>query len=156
MRPVSLATRLGPAIVVALAWAGLAPASAASSAVPLPVVTTVTVAPREIVDRAIVSGTLVPRDEVLVAAEVDGLRIVEVLAEEGDRVEKGQVLARLSREMLDTQLAQNRATIARAEAAIAQGRDGIEQADAAAQEAALSLARAQALLKTGNSTEATI
>lgn len=154
--PLRARLRILPAIVVVVAQAGLAPAFAASDAVPLPVVTTVTVAPREIVEHAIVSGTLVARDEVLVAPELDGLRITDVLVEEGDRVEKGQVLARLSREMLDTQLAQNTATMARAWAAIAQGQDGIEQADAAAQEATLSLGRAQTLLKTGNSTEATI
>ena len=119
-------------------------------------VSVVAVAPREIVEQAMISGTLVPRDEVLVAPEIDGLRITEVLVEEGDHVEKGQVLARLSREMLDTQIAQNTATVARAEAAIAQGRDGIDQADAAAQEAAQSLTRAQTLIKSGNSTEATL
>ncbi len=160
MRRLSLATGLQAlsVLVATVAWAGLTPALAASDAdaVPLPVVTTVTVAPREIVDHVVVSGTLVARDEVLVAPELDGLRITDVLVEEGDKVTKGQVLARLSREMLDTQLAQNAATIARAQAAIAQGRDGIEQADAAAQEATLSLARAQTLLKTGNATEATI
>ena len=158
MRLVSLAANPRALSVLAamFAWGGLAPAFAAADSVPLPVVTTVTVAPREIVDHAIVSGTLVARDEAMVAPEIDGLRITDVLVEEGDHVDKGQVLARLSREMLDTQLAQNTATIAHAQAAIAQGQDGIEQADAAAQEATLSLARAQTLLKTGNSTEATI
>ena len=129
---------------------------AASDSVPIPVVTVVEVAPREIVDRAVISGTLVPRDEVLVAPEIDGLRITDVLVEEGDQVEKGQVLARLSREMLDTQIAQNTATITRAEATIAQGRDGIDQADASAQEATLALNRAKTLIQSGNSTEATL
>lgn len=142
--------------LVALSGPGKLPAHAAGIAVPLPVVTVVEVAPREIIDRAVISGTLVPRDEVLVAPELDGLRITEVLVEEGDSVAKGQVLARLSREMLDIQIAQNAATVARAEAAIAQGRDGIDQADAAAQEAALALNRAQTLMKSGNATEATL
>ena len=132
-----------------------APAQALES-VPLPVVSVVTVAPREIVDRAIISGTLVPRDEVLVAPELDGLRLTDVLVEEGDHVEKGQVLARLNREMLDTQVAQNKASIARAEAAIDQEHAGIDQAEAAQQEASLSLTRAQTLMKSGNFTEATL
>ena len=144
------------AMVAAALLGGVSSAFAATDAVPLPVVTTVTVAPREIVEQAIISGTLVARDEVLVAPEIDGLRIVEVLVEEGDRVEKGQVLARLSREMLDTQVAQNTATIARAEAAIAQGRDGIDQADASAQESTLALNRARTLSQSGNFTEATL
>ncbi len=58
--------------------------------------------------------------------------------------------------MLDTQIAQNTATIARAAAAIAQGRDGIDQADASAQEATLALNRAKTLSQSGNSTEATL
>ena len=134
----------------------LAAPTRAADSVPLPVVTVVSVAPREIVDRAVISGTLVPRDEVLVAPELDGLRLTDVLVEEGDHVEKGQVLARLNREMLDTQVAQNKASVARAEAAIDQEHAGIDQAAAAQQEASLSLTRAQTLMKSGNFTEATL
>ena len=143
------------ALVVAPTLAPV-PAGAAPDPVSIPVVSVVEVASREIVEHAMVSGTLVARDEVLVAPEIDGLRVTELLVEEGDRVTKGQILARLSREMLDTQIAQNAATIARAVAAIAQGRDGIEQADAAAQEATLALNRAKTLSLSGNSTEAAL
>ena len=73
----------------------------------LPAVSVVPAERREIVERAIVTGTLVPRDEILVAPEVEGLRIVELAAEEGDRVERGAVLARLSLEMIATQEAAN-------------------------------------------------
>ena len=70
----------------------------------------VTVSPavkREFVDRLFVSGTLVAREEAQVAARIDGLTIVEVDAEDGDRVKAGQVLARLDRSQLDAMLAQN-------------------------------------------------
>jgi RND family efflux transporter MFP subunit len=147
---------LGIFAFAALPLIALEPAWAAPDSVPIPVVSVVEVAPREIVDRAVISGTLVARDEVLVAPEIDGLRVTDVLVEEGDRVEKGQILARLSREMLDTQIAQNTATIARAQAAIAQGHDGIDQADASAQEAMLALNRAKTLIQSGNFTEATL
>ncbi len=50
-------------------------------------------------------------------------------------MKQGQVLARLSRDMLETQLAQNAATRTRAEAAIAQARSTIVQAEAAQVEA---------------------
>ncbi len=46
---------------------------------------TVTVTPAmrgPVVETAMVTGTLVPRSEVLVGPEVEGLRIVELLAEE--------------------------------------------------------------------------
>lgn len=154
MKRLSLAA--GLIALVALPVMAARPARAAADTVPVPVVTVVEVAPREIVEHAIISGTLVARDEVLVAPELDGLRITDVLVEEGDHVDKGQVLARLSREMLDTQVAQNTATIARAEASIAQGRDAIDQADASAQEATLALNRAKSLAQSGNSTEATL
>ncbi len=149
--------RGGPALLAlaALLLTGTAPALAQGS-IAVPVVTVVTASTREIVDRVPVSGTLVPRDEVLVSPELDGLRITDVLVEEGDHVSKDQVLARLSREMLDTQAAQNEAALARDTAAIEQSRSAIDQAEAAADEARQALNRAQILSKSGNATEATL
>ncbi|HYA73021.1 MAG TPA: efflux RND transporter periplasmic adaptor subunit [Roseiarcus sp.] len=95
-----------------------------------PTVTVATAAQREFVDRLFVSGTLVAREEALVAARVDGLAIVELDAEDGDAVAAGQVLARLDRSQLDAQLAQNDAATARADAAIAQAQSQIEQFEA--------------------------
>src|SRR5215207_1159575 len=69
-----------------------------------PTVTVTRAAEREVVERAIVTGTLIPRQEVLVAPEIEGLRVTEVLVEEGDSVAQGQVLARLSRDLLETTL----------------------------------------------------
>jgi HlyD family secretion protein len=117
-------------------------------------VTVIRAVEREVVERAVVTGTLIPREEVLVAPEIEGLRITEILVEEGDEVAKGQVLARLSRDMLDTNLAQNAAAIARADAAIAQAQSQIIQAEAAQVEAAQALERARALMRSGNATEA--
>ena len=77
-----------------------APAAAAVDqprAVEPPAVTVVPAVKREFVDRLFVSGTLVAREEAQVAARIDGLTIVEVDAEDGDRVKEGQVLARLDR-----------------------------------------------------------
>jgi HlyD family secretion protein len=122
----------------------------------LPAVSVVPAERRELVERAIVTGTLVPRDEILVAPEVEGLRIVGLAAEEGDRVEKGAVLARLSREMIETQEAANEAASAKAEAAILQARSQIVQAEAVQTEARQALERARALVQTGNATAVTL
>ncbi len=122
----------------------------------LPAVSVVPAERREIVERAVVTGTLVPRDEILVAPEVEGLRIVALLVEEGDRVERGAVLARLSLEMIETQEAANLAATAKAQAAIVQARSQIVQAEAAQVEAQKALERAQALVKTGNATAVTL
>ena len=92
-----------------------------------PTVTVTAAVRREFVDRLFVSGTLVAREEALVAARVDGLAIEELDAEDGDAVTAGQVLARLDRSQLDAQLAQNDAATARADAAIAQAQSQIEQ-----------------------------
>jgi multidrug efflux pump subunit AcrA (membrane-fusion protein) len=63
-------------------------------AVGLPV-TVVRVGPMQFVDTVLATGSLVQREEILVGPEVEGLRITEVLADEGMRVKKGDVLARL-------------------------------------------------------------
>lgn len=146
----SLAT-LVAAPLASPAWsADAAPAPAILS---VPAVTVAQAARREMIDRVVVSGTLTARDEVLVSAEIDGLRVTELLADEGDVVKSGQVLARLSRDTLNTQLAQNDAAMARAEAGIAQARSQIAQAEASQVEAQAALGRAQALLKSGNVTQ---
>jgi HlyD family secretion protein len=111
---------------------------------------TVIEAVRALIREAVpVTGTFVARDEVLVTAEIDGLPIVEILAEEGDRVAVGAVLARLNRESLDVQLAQNAAQTARAAAAIAQARSQIAEAQANLTQANQSLARARTLVPMG-------
>lgn len=151
-----------PILLLVLGAAALATGAAAeSAAVPdaasiAPAVTVVPAASRLIVEQAIVTGTLVPRDEILVAPEIEGYRITELLVEEGAQVARGQVLARLSREMIETQEASNLASIAKAEAAIVQARSQIVQAEAVQTEAALALERARTLVRTGNATAAVL
>jgi HlyD family secretion protein len=99
-------------------------------AVEPPAVTVVPAVNREFVDRLFVSGTLVARDEAQVAARIDGLTIVELDAEDGDRVKEGQVLARLDRTQLDALIAQNDAATKRADAAIDQAQSMIAQSEA--------------------------
>ena len=99
-------------------------------AVEPPAVTVVPAVNREFVDRLFVSGTLVAREEAQVAARIDGLTIVELDAEDGDRVKEGQVLARLDRTQLDALIAQNDAATKRADAAIDQAQSMIAQSEA--------------------------
>jgi HlyD family secretion protein len=60
-------------------------------------VTTAEVRQRCFTETLETAGRLVPRQEILVRPEIEGLRIAQVLVEDGDRVADGQVLARLSR-----------------------------------------------------------
>jgi HlyD family secretion protein len=112
-------------------------------------VSVVPAARRTVAERLPVTGTLVAREEIMVGPEIDGFRIVEIFVDEGDRVAKGQVLARLSRDMLNTLLAQNAANAAKATAAIAQQKAALEQARAQQVEAEASVERARTLRKTG-------
>ena len=112
---------------------------------PPPAVTATQAREHQFVNRLFVSGTLVARDEAMVGAQIDGLRIVEVLAEDGDRVEKDQILARLDRSQLDALLAQNDAALARADAAIAQAGNQVDQSEAIRSQAAADLLRARKL-----------
>lgn len=125
---------------------------AAPAAPKPPSITVATARRREIAQSVVVTGTLMARDEILVGAQIDGLRLDEYLVDVGDRVEKGQVLARLDRDMLDTQMAQNASNIARADAAIAQVQAAISEAEASRIDAQAALKRAETLVKTGNVT----
>ncbi len=140
----ALALLGAPAAIIAPAI-GSAAAAEAPPAPPPPAVTVVPAERREFVDRLFVSGTLIPSEEALVAARIDGLTIVELDAEDGDWVKAGQVLARLDRTQLDALLAQNDAAIKRADAAIAQAKNLVTQAEAQAQWASSDFDRAQKL-----------
>jgi HlyD family secretion protein len=112
-----------------------------------PTVTVARAQRREIAEEVHVSGTLVAREEVMVSPEVDGMAVTEILVEEGDRVTKGQVLARLSRSAVEAEGAQ-------AEANIAQARAQIAEAQASVFENQQSLDRAKELVKTKNVSQA--
>lgn len=116
----------------------------------VPLATTLARAERHsIAETLAVTGSLVARQENVVGVEVDGLRIVELLAEVGDHVEEGDVLARLDSTMLRTQLAQNTAMIAIAQASVAQTKASMEEMQANEAEAADALRRTQTLNATG-------
>jgi RND family efflux transporter MFP subunit len=92
-----------------------------------PAVSVVKAETRRFTDRLFVSGTLTAREEVMVAPKIPDLTVVEIDAEDGDPVKKGQLLAKLDRSQLDAQLAQNDAARARADAAINQAKSMIAQ-----------------------------
>ncbi|MEW6124259.1 MAG: efflux RND transporter periplasmic adaptor subunit [Pseudomonadota bacterium] len=108
---------------------------------------------RELSDTLLVTGSLLPREEIQVGPEIEGYRLVELLAEVGDKVAKGQVLARLSRDMLDVQLAQNTANGAKAKAAIAQQKAQLDQTLAQEAEALTAVDRTRQLRKSGVSSQ---
>ncbi|MDX2264948.1 MAG: efflux RND transporter periplasmic adaptor subunit [Hyphomicrobiales bacterium] len=150
-------------LFVLLALSALAPAAAAQTpgaeakaaedADKLPSVSVAEARRASFVETILVTGSLVAREEVLISPQIDGYRIIELLAEDGDRVKAGQTLARLDRSALEAQLAQQTAQLARAEAAIAQAQSLIVQNEASLKQADAAFARAKDLIKTGATTQ---
>jgi HlyD family secretion protein len=79
-------------------------------------VTTIAVRSEDIVRTVPATGSIHPWQEVIVGAEVGGYRVAAVLVDVGTRVQKGQVLVRLSGDMLQAELASRQAALRSAEA----------------------------------------
>jgi HlyD family secretion protein len=114
---------------------------------PVPAVTVVEAAQSDFVETVFVTGSFAAREEILVAPEVDGLRVLELKAEEGDYVKKGDLLAILVTEQIETQLAANEAAIASASANIERAKSSIIEMEARLAEAKAQLERARPLVK---------
>jgi RND family efflux transporter MFP subunit len=136
---------------VAAAFAG--DAKLAQKAKP-PAVTVTEAKKISFVDNVLVTGSLAPREEVLVGPEIDGYRLTELLAEEGDYVKKGQVLAKLSREILEAQLAQNSASLSKTQASIDQVRNQIAESEATLRQAEDAFNRVKPLRESGVASQA--
>ncbi len=126
---------------------------AASLEPPLPVVSVIEARRADFVDRVPITGSFAAREEILVAPEVDGLRVLEIRAEVGDRVKKGDILAVLVTEQIDAQIAANDAALASATAAIARAQSFILEQEARVEEAEAQLARARPLVKSKHLSE---
>jgi len=98
LRPLIAAMRAFPpvaAAAVALSTAGVAQPSGGASA---GMAVTVTKVGRScFTDTLQVIGILVPREEVFVRPDTEGLQVTQIVVEDGERVTSGQVLARLAR-----------------------------------------------------------
>jgi RND family efflux transporter MFP subunit len=74
------------------------------------------------------NGAIAPWQEVSVAAQGSGLRLLELRAQVGDRVAADQVLALMDAEPVRAELAQARAGLAEAQAAAAEAQSNAERA----------------------------
>ncbi len=142
---------LGLLVAPAIAPAQEADAAAEAPAVAavLPAITVSEVLPVPLTDRVIASGLVDAVEEVTVQPLVEGQPIDELLADVGDTVEPGQVLARLSTSSLELQLSQLAANRAATEAQIAQAQASLQQATANAEEAERVAARDSELAEAG-------
>ena len=120
----------------------------------LPAITVSVVENRLLRDRVIVSGLVNPVEEVQVAPLIEGQPIETLLADVGDVVAAGQVLATLSKTTLELQKSQYVASLASARAAIAQAEAQLLESQAAADEAQRVNERTAALKQQGTASQA--
>jgi len=130
-----------------------APADLAPVSAP-PAIRVVAAERRELVEKLVVTGSIIARQEAAVGVDLSGMIVQELLADQGDTVKKGQVLAVLDRSMLDTQLAQAEANRAQAEANVAQVAAQITDAEIGVRQADESLERARELQRKGIAAQA--
>lgn len=148
--------------LAALLMLGTAPvlrAEAATDPVPaaaevLPAITVSKVATRELTDIVLASGLIQAVEEVQVAPLIEGQQIEAVLADVGDRVTEGQVLARLSSSTLELQKSQILAQVAAAKAQVAQAEAALVEARSTADEAQRVNERTKALRAQGTASQA--
>jgi RND family efflux transporter MFP subunit len=95
---------------VASRGANKAPPVAGDTSKPALTVTTVTPETVQWSERVTASGPVLAWQEAIIGAEIGGVRLVELQANIGDRVKKGDLLARLSDEMLLADVHQQQAS----------------------------------------------
>jgi RND family efflux transporter MFP subunit len=137
--PRRLARRWAWTVLVVLALGGLAgwrlmpvrPAPAPIAAAPPPPALSVAVVPaatRSLSRLVQGDGSVVAWQELVLGAEVAGLRVAEVAVEEGDAVRQGQLLVRLEDAVPAAQLARAEAGLAEAAAALENARAELSRA----------------------------
>ena len=159
MRPFpSLALLLLIALALPPVPARAEEAAAAETVKPtsLPAITVTEVRMQTLTDRIIASGLIAAVEEVEVVPLIEGQPVEALLAEVGDRVEAGAVLARLSPLTLELQKTEALAALAAAEAAVAQGEAQLVEAQAGAEEAGRVVSRTKTLREKGSAPQSAL
>ncbi|MCU0899267.1 MAG: efflux RND transporter periplasmic adaptor subunit [Cypionkella sp.] len=158
MRSVSLVSMICLAMLSAapgLAETATAATDAAPAAEPAaPAITVSTVGNRVLRDRIIASGFVSAVENVQVAPLIEGQPIEALLADVGDVVQAGQVLAVLSKSTLELQKSQFVASLASARATVAQAEAQMLEARSSADEAQRVNERTAALRNQGTASQA--
>jgi HlyD family secretion protein len=111
---------LFPALALALLLAGCGKPTKGREEMPPQTVTAAVAARHAVAGALTASGRLLPREEMAVAADLNGYRVSRVTVEEGQRVRAGEVLAVLDDALLRSQIDQVRATLAQQQVAAEQ------------------------------------
>jgi len=105
---------------------------------PRQAVTVISVAARPFTPTIALSGEARPVRDIHVVAPAAGVRILELLADEGQTVRQGQVLARLDTAVANAQIRTSQAAVAEARAAAIRARDEYDRAESIRDSGALS------------------
>ena len=111
-------------------------------------VTTEKIARNRLVETVIASGRIQPEIEVKISAEVSG-QLIELPVREGDRVNAGQLLARINPDIFESRLSQTRAALDNAKSNHATAKARLVQSKAAFSAADLAFRRNQGLHDNG-------
>lgn len=103
-----------------------------------PLVSVTNVTPVELADVVTFSGAIAARDEAALSAEGESARVAALLAEVGDRVRAGEVLAKLDTSLLSPQVSSLEASLQEAKANAAVSQAEFRRAQAVASIGALS------------------
>lgn len=129
-------------------------ATAAATEQVAPAITVSAVEKRVLRDRVIASGLIAAIENVQVAPLIEGQPIEALLADVGDVVQAGQVLAVLSKSTLELQKSQFNASLASARATVAQAEAQLLEARSSAEEAQRVTERTSALRQQGTASQA--
>lgn len=116
--------------ILLLAGCGEAPRDAQAPAAAQPALTVTTVVARQLdwPQTFTAGGNVAAWQEAVIGPEISGHRIVEVKVNVGDVVARGQTLARIAPETVDSEYAETRASVAEAEAVLSEARANHERA----------------------------
>ena len=106
------------------------PAATAQEAAAKPALTVSLVTPEQVDWPQVLAanGSVVAWQEAVIGPEISNFRITEVRVQVGDQVKKGQVLARIASDTVESELAEARASVAELQASAAEAKGNAERA----------------------------
>jgi len=135
MKPLSVKQIFGLTLIGILGTVALCLIVAGGAKPPIPakqkpVLTVTTTRPQSVEWPVSLSanGSIAAWQEAIVGAELNGVRLAEVLVNVGDMVERGQLLARFSDDGISAEVTQQKAAVAEARAALSEAQSNAERA----------------------------
>ncbi|MFT3907122.1 MAG: efflux RND transporter periplasmic adaptor subunit [Steroidobacteraceae bacterium] len=110
----------------------------------------------ELTRRLTANGSIFAWQEIVIAPEVGGYQVAAVNVEIGDRVKRGQELARLSSDLLNSQVLVERASVAQSQALLENAKASLQRGETIATSGALSKADLDTLRANAATAEASL